>query len=74
MVNNKLYYRSKDSKVGCENLKKKIFFLSTPMACRSSHARYQGQATAVTTLSHQPLGHQGTPGVWIFNWQSDLDV
>lgn len=32
-----------------------------PVAGKNSQARYQTQATVVTTLNPQPLGHQGTP-------------
>ena len=32
-----------------------------PTACRSSWARDQTRATAVTTPNPQPLGHQETP-------------
>ena len=34
---------------------------ATAVACKSSQARDQTQATAVTTKDPYPLGHQGTP-------------
>ena len=38
-----------------------LFFLATPLACRSSRARDQTQATAVTTLVPLPLGTRKVP-------------
>ena len=45
----------------------RVIFLAMPMACRSTRARdwtlvtAATRATGMTTLSPQPLGHQGTP-------------
>ena len=44
-----------------------FLFLAMPMACRSSPARDQTWATAVTMPDPSLLGHQGTPEACILN-------